>query len=131
MNTLNVGSEYNIVMASNNIYGSNVKGVIAAQLDYQTALSFGNIATLHALALPNLPSGTSVDPSVYTYYLVNDGSPTRKVISSAWISGNPVQISNITINAVIQNATVADILKIQNLLLDNGYTAISVTNVVN
>ena len=131
MTTLNVGSEYSIVMASNAIYGSTVKGVLAGEVNYQTALAFGSIATWHAMALPDLPKGTSTDPSAYNYYLISDGSPTLKAISEAWISGTPTQVTNLTVVATIQNVNVADILKIQNLLQDNGYTAINVTNVSN
>ena len=129
MNPLLMGIEYTITMAVSSIWGSSITGTVAAVLDYQTAMAFGNINTLHALALPQLPAGTNKDPSVYTYYLINDGSSTRKVISEAWISGNPTQVNSITIEALIQNVTALDILKIQNILLDNGYNSIAVNQV--
>ena len=129
MNNLLMGIEYTITMIVSSIYGSSITGTVAAVLDYQTAMSFANVSTLHALALPELPNGTNKDPSVYTYYLIKDGSGARKVISEAWISGTPTQVSSITINAVIQNVTPLDILKIQNILLDNGYNSIAVNQV--
>jgi hypothetical protein len=111
------------------VLGNNFDGVtILGLLDPQSANQIIDIVGAHASVYPYLPSGTPNSPSQYNYIKIRTASGQITALGMPWVNeGTITSTTNQTITALISNVTSSDVQGVQNALIANGYTQISVT----
>lgn len=99
-------------------------GVFTADI----ASTQSDIRAMHAQVFPYLPAGTPDDAHMYHYarFLLTDGS--TRILGIPWINIDTVKISKIQkILVEIRGQTADKINEIRTVLLENGFTDISMT----
>lgn len=116
---------YNFSVYPVNLLGDIFQNVtVMGILDEETARAFIDTVGRHKQFYPQLPEGTPNDWTAYNYLKLKLENGDTTVIGIPWIRQDTVvEVTAQQIKAVIPNVTVADIPKIRNALLSNGYTA--------
>lgn len=97
-------------------------------LSRSTAEMFTDITAAHQQLLPYLPAGTSSNPDDFIYYKVQLASGATTILSSGWINPDTVVLTTATkVNVVISGVSVADVPKIKNALVSNGFDQVAIT----
>lgn len=132
-----LGTYVTFTVYPSSILGSNYQNVkLLAILDYQTAMSYADVASMHANVFPLIPQAEQPlnDFTSYSYLKIEFSSGQIGIIGIPWIVGwNTVancgltQVTNSTITAVVSGVSAADIPVIQQLLVMNGYNNITLT----
>lgn len=104
----------------------NVK-VLAADVSYEVAMGFDDVAAKHANIISTLPEGTPNDPSAYPYLYVETIDGQRICVGSTWIKEPIEKVTACTIEATINNVGTGDVEKIRKALNGYGYTEITIT----
>ena len=111
------------------IIGTSFQNVtILAMMDFESALTFADINALHINVYPHLPSGTPDDPTSTDYLLIRTSSGISSIIGLSWINLDTVEtVESRRATAVIENVTSADVTRIRDALVMNGFNDISIT----
>ncbi len=132
-----LGTFVSFTVYPSSILGSSYQNVkLLAILDYQTAMSFMDVASMHANVYPLIPQADQPanDFTSYSYLKIQFASGQIGIIGIPWIVGwntaancGLTQTVNSTITAVINGVSAADIPTIQQLLVMNGYNTFVIT----
>lgn len=111
------------------LLGTAFKNVtVQAILDYDTALGFVDLAALHVSVFPYLPAGTPNRPQDFDYLLLKTDAGDTTVIGVPWIIDETVQVvESLTITAIIEDVSTADLDRIRICLSQNGYDKIKLS----
>lgn len=129
MAQFNVGTTYSFDVYAPQILGSSFKNVVLMlNADYESAAELRDVEAIHAQIFPLLPAGTPNNPAAYPYIRVKTSSGAKVVLGVAWIRQDSIVSTTSDIaDVVVSNITVADLPKIKNALLANGYENVEVT----
>jgi hypothetical protein len=136
---LTIGDIYNLNSIAPGILQatySNAK--LTAKGDYDLAIKFTNVNSLHAAIYPiliNTPNGTSIypnNPKAYEYYIFKLPSNITIALQSSWIVANSVQlVTGLGLSINVNNlGSYSDVTRILNAIYALGYTSID-SNIVN
>jgi len=110
------------------ILGTSFQNVtILSIMDYESALNFGDIASLHINVFPYLPEGSPDDPTATDYVRIRTSSGAATILGVNWI--NPATIEQVTSQraiATIEGVTNSDVPRILNALVQNGFNQVEV-----
>lgn len=116
------------------VLGNGFKNVVAlAVMDPATALKEIDIYALHAQVYPSLPAGSPKRPTDYDYVKFRMPNGEETVLGMPWIKEDTItQITTSVIKVTLGGVTPADVTKVRNALVQNGFTnyEISVDDVV-
>ena len=101
---------------------------VMAIMDAATANLYIDTEAMHVQVYPSLPEGTPNDATAYDYFRIQTQTGQTMILGLAWINANTVTlVQSSTIKAIIGNVSAADIPRIQNALVQNGYNNISLS----
>jgi hypothetical protein len=111
------------------VLGDNFQNVtVLSLLDPQSANQIIDIVGMHANVYSSLPAGTPNDPTQYNYVKIRTASGQISALGMPWINESTItSTTNQTITAIVSGVTASDVQGVQNALIANGYTNISVT----
>lgn len=111
------------------LLGNGFKNVtVLAVMDQETANQQIDTQALHVQVFPTLPGGTPNRPSDYTYVKLRLANGSTTIIGRPWIKENTIaQITSSVIRAVISGVTAADMTKVRNALVQNGFNNLEIT----
>jgi hypothetical protein len=111
------------------ILGTGFKNVtVQAVLDYDSALSFGDIDAMHANVYRYLPAGTPNRPQDFDYLLIRTDQGTTTIIGVPWIVEETIElVESLTMSVKIENVGNSDIERVRACLTQNGYDKISIS----
>ena len=125
MSSLNLNNFYSFSLYPNTVIGNSFTNAkLVAILDYNNALKYGNIELFQNQIVPYLPPGTSLNNTLYTYYLFDiDGK--KIIVADSWIILNSIsqttglnytiRLNNITSQ---QYTTIRDQLRLLGVSFD-------------
>jgi hypothetical protein len=122
-------SVYNFDLYPVALLGSGYKNAtIMAIMDMATANQYIDAQAQHVQVYPTLPAGTPNDPNGYDYVKILTQTGETIVLGMAWINAATVTlVQSNTIRAVIGNVSAADVPRIKNALVQNGYNDVTLT----
>ena len=95
-------------------------------MDPTSAAKEIDIQALHVQMFPTLPVGTPNNPTEYDYVKILTTAGNVTILGMAWINAATVTLVNSNIiTATIGNVSAADVNRITNALVQNGYSNIS------
>lgn len=102
---------------------------VLAVMDQETANRETDTQAQHVQVYPTLPAGTPNDPAQYNYLKVRMPNGSTTILGMAWIKEDTiVQVTTGTIVVKITSSSpAADLAKVRNALLQNGFTAIDLS----
>ncbi len=115
------------------VLGNNFENVtILSLLDPQSAAQLVDIVGMHAAVYAYLQqvAGLNVpnDPTQYNWIKIKTQSGQISALGMPWVNESTiVATTNQVITAVIQGVTASDVQGVQNALISNGYSQITVT----
>ena len=120
---------YNFDVYPSALLGTSYSNVtILAVMDPTSAAKEIDIQALHVQAYPTLPAGTPNDPAGYDYVKILLTSGRETILGIAWINASTVnQVLSNVITATIANVSAADIPRIMNALVQNGYNNVKLS----
>ena len=129
MNPFAIDGVYTFNTLAPAILGASFNNVtVLAILNYKVASNYINIEANHVNIYPYLPVGTVNDPKTYQYILIRTQTGEETVLALPWINTDTVeQINNQVVTVTVNNATVADTVKIRDSLILLGYSEFSIT----
>lgn len=93
MTVLSVNTRYNFSVHAPSVLGSNFRNAeLMAELNYRTALKFGDVVLRHRQVYPYLPADTESDLTKYNYYLFKIGDK-EVVLADVWILPETVEVA--------------------------------------
>lgn len=109
------------------ILGTGFKNVtVQAILDYQSAMNFADIESIHVNVYSYLPPGTPNRPQDFDYLLIRTDAGESTIIGIPWIVEESVQlVESLKISAIIEDVGSADLERIRACLSQNGYDKIT------
>lgn len=124
-----IGTAYNFATLAPAILGSQFNNAtLTAIINHDVAAKFENIDQQAQIVYPALPQGTPKDPTSYVYLIFTTSAGTTVILANVWINETTIVVSTTaTINVVVSNVTTADVTVIRNMLLNAGYTSITIT----
>ncbi len=132
-----LGTFVSFTVYPSSILGSSYQDVkLLAILDYQTAMTYADVASMHANVYPLIPQADQPlnDFTSYSYLKIEFSSGQIGIIGIPWIVGwntaancGLTQVVNSTITVVVTGVSAADLPIIQQMLVMNGYNNISLT----
>ena len=97
-------------------------------MDPSSAAKEVDIQALHIQIFPTLPAGTPNDCTAYDYVKVRTAAGQTIILGMAWINAATVTLVTAnTITAVITGVSTADIPRIMNALVQNGYNNVNIS----
>lgn len=126
--TFSIRQVYNFDMYAPAILSTGYKGAtVLAVMDYETAAREADIRSIHVNVFPFLPDGTPNDFRAYDYIKIKTTAGNTVVLGLAWIKADTVtSVESRTITARITGVGAADVPRVRNALIQNGFTAIDV-----
>lgn len=112
------------------IIGSNFDNVkLLSILDADTAISYGDVVSLHEEVYPTIPEEFRPidDYRSYTYLLVRMANNSLSIVGLPWINGNIIVRENNVITVTINNVSGMDVEKVKRMCIANGYNDINVS----
>ena len=101
---------------------------IKAIMDPISAAKEIDIYALHAQVYPSLPVGAPNDPTAYDYVKLQTTAGNTTILGMAWIDASTVALVQAnTITATISNVSAADMNRVMNCLVQNGFQAVSLS----
>lgn len=126
--TLALQSTYNFQMLAPEILGYNFKNAkVLALLDFDSANKEQDIAPLHASIYPFLPNGTPINPSQLIYVKVRTSTGSIRVLAMDWIAIQPTLVTETEATVVIRGIDLAELPRIRQILVKNGYLDITIS----
>lgn len=119
---------YNFDVYPSAILGTSFQNVtILSIMDYESALNFGDIASLHVNVFPYLPEGSPDDPTATDYVRIRTSSGAATIIGVNWIVAETIeQVNSRRAIATIENVTSSDVPRIISALTQNGFNFVDV-----
>lgn len=110
------------------ILGNNFTNVtVLAIMDSDTANREIDVQAMHVNLYPFLPAGTPNDPAAYNYVKIRTTTGQTTILGLAWINADTVTLlASRTITVKISNVSAVDVARVQNALIQNGFTAIDI-----
>lgn len=120
---------YNVDLYPSAILGTGFKNItVSAILDYQSALAFADLESMHVNIYPHLPGGTPNRPQDFDYLLIRTENGDTAVLGIPWIIEETVElVESLKINAIIDGVGSADLERVRACLSQNGYDKIQLT----
>lgn len=111
------------------ILGTGFKNItVQAVLDYDSALSFGDIDAMHANVYRYLPPGTPNRPQDFDYLLIKTDQGTTTIIGVPWIVEETIElVQALKMTVVIDGVGNNDIERVRACLSQNGFDKISIS----
>lgn len=111
------------------ILGTGFKNVtVQAVLDYESALSFGDIDAQHANVYRYLPVGTPNRPQDFDYLLIKTDQGTTTIIGVPWIVEETIElVESLKMTVIIEGVGNNDVERVRACLTQNGYDKISIS----
>ena len=125
MSTFDIGQAYSFDLYASAVLGAGyTNATVDAILSPSMASRDIDIQAVHVSVYADLPSGTPNDPTQYNYvrFITSAGNPIT--LGIPWIKASTIALAAAqTITATIANVGPADMARINNALIANGYTA--------
>lgn len=120
---------YNFDVYPSAILGTSFKNVtVMAIMDRATANKEIDTQAMHVLMYPYLPSGSVNDPDGYDYIKIKTTTGQTTIIGISWINDDTVElVESRTVTVVIDGVTASDVNRIKNALVQNGYSALTIS----
>lgn len=117
MPALNLGKHYNFSLYANRSIGTGYTSAkLVSILDYANALKFSNIELIHKQVFPYLPTGTSSDHTLYTYYLFKVNNKDV-IIADPWIiPASVVETLGVNYTLTLENISQPQLVTIRDQL---------------
>lgn len=97
-------------------------------LDHESAMNYINVPIMSVNIYPSLPSGTSKNYQTYQYLKLRHSNGETGCIAIEWIDKGTFEIhEGVDIEFKIEDAKVADVDRIREILAFNGFDAVSFT----
>lgn len=112
------------------LLGNNFKNAtVLAIMDQETANQSIDTQALHVQVYPSVPAGSMPNnPAEYTYVKLRLANGGTTIIGRPWIKENTiVQQTSTTIRVTVPNVVPADVARIRNALVQNGFTVSDVS----
>ena len=111
------------------LLGTSYKNVtILGIMDPTTAAKKVDIKSLHVMMFPTLPAGSSSNFEDYDYVEIKTSTGETTVLSMGWINPATVtQVTSSTAVATIGGISAADVPRIINALVQNGFNDVTVS----
>ena len=101
---------------------------VEAIMDASTAQKYRDVEGIHESILPLLPAGTPVSTSDITFYKFRTPEGNTEIFADAWIDSTTVtEVTSITIDIKVYNASTTDINRIREALALMNFTTFSIT----
>jgi hypothetical protein len=124
---LGVGNAYDLALLGASTLGSGYRqATLVGILDYNSAISLGDVASTHASVLGSLAIGTPSDPSKLLYLKFRTSTGDIVVLAQDWLAGAPTDATVTSVVVTIDNVATSDIERIRNMLTANGFTSFSI-----
>lgn len=95
---------------------------VMAILDQETANREVDTQALHVQVYPTLPVGTPNNPADYDYVKLKLANGSTTILGIPWIKQDTLtQVSTSTITAKIAGVSAADLPRVRNCLIQNGF----------
>lgn len=119
---------YNFDVYPSAILGTSFQNVtILSIMDYESALNFGDIASLHINVFPYLPDGTPDDPTATDYVRIRTSSGVATILGVNWINLLTIeQVNSRRAVVTVEGVTNSDVPRIINALVQNGFNNVDV-----
>lgn len=126
---LQLKQTYTFEVYPNALLGNGFKNVtVLAIMDQETANQQIDTQAMHVQVKPTLPVGSPSRPSDYNYVKLRLANGTTTIIGIPWIKQDTiVQVTSSVIRAVIAGVTPADVPRVRNCLVQNGFNNIEIT----
>ena len=124
-----IGVAYSFSVYPAALIGNNFVGVtVMAVMDYQSANREIDTQACHVAYYPSLPSGTPNKPSGYNYVKIKTTAGNTTILGLAWINEDTITVvTSRTITAVIGDVSAADLVRIKNALVQNGFNSVQLS----
>ena len=124
VNELRIGKTYTFNTVAPGILGvKNERVKLKSVMDFQSALAYERVDIKHRQVQPYMPSGSSVNPEDYIYFLFETEAKGTIVVSSGWIDFNSItEVSTVKAEILIQVENISDIDHLRDLLNAAGHT---------
>ncbi len=111
------------------VLGNNFNNVtIVGLMDQDQANKEIDTQALHVQVYPYLPTGTPNRPDGYDYVKIKFPSGDTSILGLAWIKEDTVtKIVSSTINVKLGNVSPADVTRVRNALVQNGFNDIEIS----
>lgn len=119
-----IGQVYNFSLLASQILGNGYSNAtLQAVIGYNLANTIQSVGSLHAAALPSLPTGTQSDPTQLIYYLLTTSTGAQIVIAEIWLAQPPTLVTATTFTVNFSNVSLSDQPRLQALLNANGFNS--------
>lgn len=128
MTTLQINGVYNFETLAPAVLGAEFKNAkVLAIMSFSTASKETDIPALHFNVRPFLPNTVSSDFTSYTYVQLVSETNAKTILALEWIRANSiVQVSRRTVKFSVDINDSADIPRILNAIIQNGFPTVSV-----
>lgn len=111
------------------ILGTNFKRVrVLGILDHESAMNYINVPIMAVNIYPSLPAGTTKNYQNYQYLKLRHPNGDTSCIAIEWIDKSTYVVhEGVDIEFRVENANVADVDRIREILAFNGFDAVSFT----
>lgn len=125
-----IGRKYSFETYSGPLLGiSHVGLTLSSIMDYNLARRLYTIDNTHAAILPNLPTGSPIDPANYNYYIFTDQLNNQLCMSSGWIKTESItEVTSIEFTIKVSGNSVLDIEKARKALVLAGLSNIEISS---
>lgn len=109
------------------ILGTNFKRVrVLGILDHESAMNYINVPIMAVNIYPSLPEGTTKNYQNYQYLKLRHSNGETSCIAIEWIDKSTFTIhEGVNIEFRVEDANVADVDRIREILAFNGFEAVS------
>lgn len=109
------------------ILGTNFKRVrVLGILDHESAMNYINVPIMAVNIYPSLPAGTTKNYQNYQYLKLRHSNGETSCIAIEWIDKSTFTIhEGVNIEFRVEDANVADVDRIREILAFNGFEAVS------
>lgn len=109
------------------ILGTNFKRVrVLGILDHESAMNYINVPIMAVNIYPSLPAGTTKNYQNYQYLKLRHSNGETSCIAIEWIDKSTFTVhEGVNIEFRVEDANVADVDRIREILAFNGFEAVS------
>ena len=111
------------------ILGTNFKRVrVLGILDHESAMNYINVPIMAVNIYPSLPAGTTKNYQNYQYLKLRHQNGDTSCLAIEWIDKSTYVVhEGVDIEFRVEDANVADVDRIREILAFNGFEAVSFT----